>query len=195
MKNKTLGIIGLFGAPFLLIGFTLEHIYPHLADSWFTGFWGLMYMIGWTSSIIGLQRMEATGTSAGGKAILWIVHISLLLANVSNLIQLLSPHNKPDWFFYIDLFWPLSNLLMLVVGFACLSAKRIKIEQRYIPMVVGLWLPFSLPFWKINGSTSAMIVSGVYSAIAWSLLAAMVMKMDEEKTEPCKPYNKVVLHI
>jgi hypothetical protein len=195
MKNKTLGIIGLFGAPFLLIGFTLEHIYPHLANSWFTGFWGLMYMIGWTSSIIGLQRMEATGNTTWGKAILWIVHVSLLLANVSNVIQLVTPHNKPDWFFYIDLFWPLSNILMLIVGIMCLSAKKIKIEQRYIPLVVGLWLPFSLPFWKINGSTSAMIISGIYSAIAWTLLASMLIKNRQEQTEQNKAYHQVALNV
>jgi hypothetical protein len=88
MPNRILAVFALLGSPWLFLGFLFENKYPHLLDSWFTGFWGLLYITGWMCSVIGLQRMKATGTGKFGKSILWILIVALLLADISNVMQM-----------------------------------------------------------------------------------------------------------
>ncbi|MDQ4140236.1 MAG: hypothetical protein M3142_06895 [Bacteroidota bacterium] len=92
MKNKTLGILALMGAPALLIGMHLEQTYKYLSDSWFTGVWGIIYISAWMASIIALRRIEATGKSRFGRIILRVITATLILADISNVYSLL--HHK-----------------------------------------------------------------------------------------------------
>jgi hypothetical protein len=180
MNNKVLGALALAGAPFLFIGFFLEFTNKQLENSWFTGFWGFIYITAWMCSIVALQKVKATGDGWFGRSIFWIILISLTVANVSNIYQWAVPENKPSFFFYIDLFWPLSNLLMMVVGITVLVAKKLNGWKRFIPLVVGLWLPIALGFMFVMGKTPlSMIIGGVYSLIAWTLLAIMVRSLPE----------------
>lgn len=181
MNNKLLGALALMGAPFLFIGHFVEFGNKQLEDSWFTGFWGFIYITAWMCSIVALQKVKATGDGWFGRSILWIILISLTVANVSNIYQWAVPDSKPFFFFYIDLFWPFSNLLMLVVGIAVVVAKKLNGWRRYIPLVVGLWLPIALGSMFIMGRTSfSMMIGGVYSLIAWILLALMVRSVPEK---------------
>jgi hypothetical protein len=68
MNNKTLGTLALIGAPFLLIGFKAEQHYAFLADSWFTGAWGLVYITAWLCSVAALHRLGAAAKAASAKS-------------------------------------------------------------------------------------------------------------------------------
>lgn len=70
MSNKQLGLMALVDAPWLLIGTLAELRQPEWAETWFTGFWGLLYMTGWTCSAIVLNRLNATGTSLWGRTVI-----------------------------------------------------------------------------------------------------------------------------
>jgi hypothetical protein len=175
MQNKILGTLALVGAPWLYLGFTLESLYPNLADSWFTGAWGLLYISGWFCSVVVLQRLGVTGNNWLGKNILRVLMVTLVLANLSNLYQIVSPDHSV-FFFVLDAFWPISNIIMLVVGIMVIAAKKLTGWPRFVPLAMGLWfplamltrlLPASLPF---SGS-----LVGLYSAFAWSLLAIVVL--------------------
>jgi hypothetical protein len=168
-------MLALLGSPWLFIGFYLENKYPHLSDSWFTGFWGLLYITGWMCSVIGLRQMKATGTGKFGKAILWILLVALLLADISNVMQLVLEKNKPSYFFYIDLFWPLSNIIMLIVGITVIIAKRLQGWKRYIPFATGLWFPLAMSSLRLGNASYSPMFVGLYSAITWFLLAMVVM--------------------
>src|SRR5690349_13888779 len=109
MNNKLLGTLALAGAPFMFIGVYLESIIKSLNDTWFTGVWGILYITGWMCSMIVLQRIEAVGKGRFGKGLIRVILFTLTVANVSNVVQLFTVPNKPPYFFYIDLFWPLSN--------------------------------------------------------------------------------------
>ena len=178
MSNRVLGAIALLGAPWLCIGMYLEQTRPELSDSWFTGAWGIIYLTAWMCSIVALQRLEATGDSRFGKIILWVLLFSLTIANVSNVIQVIVEKNKPSYFMAIDLFWPLSNLLMLVVGIQVIIANRIKGWKKYVPLVVGMWLP--LAFLSMAIESKNLMFPGIYSAIAWSVLAAVVFTTEKQ---------------
>ncbi|QMU27829.1 hypothetical protein [Adhaeribacter radiodurans] len=177
MSNKTLGILALIGAPFYVIGIYIEHgLYKELNETWFTGAWALTYMLGWMCSIVALQRLEATGTTPFGKGILWVVLGTLTLANIYNLAQILLPPILFHRFVFLDAFWPISNLMMLVIGITAFVAKHLTGWKRYVPLLVGCWFPVAVPAaLLLNQSFVGFMIGGVYSVIAWSILAVMVL--------------------
>lgn len=182
MNNKTLGTLALIGAPFLLIGMQLEEIYKQeLANTRFTGAWELIYITAWLASIVALQRMKATGTSKFGQGILWVIIGTLLLAEASNVYLLLFPKEQNTLFRILDTFWPISNLVMALVGVAVVRAKVLPGWHRFVPLLVGLWFPISIlviTLWGRNQTT--FLIGSIYSAIAWSLLAIVVLSTRDQ---------------
>src|SRR5688572_2227408 len=114
MPNKLLGILALIGSPWLFIGTYMEQRMPHLSDSWFTGVWGILFISGWICAAIALKRLRAIGSGTFGKVILLILLVSLCIANISNVIQIFVEKDKPPYFMFFDVFWPLSNIIMLI---------------------------------------------------------------------------------
>lgn len=193
MRNKTPGIIALTGAPFLFIGYFVESNWPRYEDSSFTGVWGLIYITGWMCTMLAFQRAGVTGNSRFGKSILWIILATLSLANLSNIVQLFVPANKPAWFFYIDLFWPLSNLLMLPVGIAVIKARQVSGWKRYWPFITGLWFPVSIGALILFGKNEVtMMVGGIYSLIAWSILAYSCFHLPHHKLNSDRSAKNIV---
>ena len=195
MKNKTLGISALVGAPFLCIGYLVESTWSQYQDSSFTGVWGLLYITGWMCTMIVYQRSGITGNDRFGRIIIWVILITLLLANLSNLVQLIVPTEKPGWFFYLDLCWPLSNVLMLPLGIAVIRARKVNGWKRYWPLVTGFWFPMSILALILFGKNEAtMIVGGIYSLGAWSLLAYSCFEIANPEP-PATPLNKVMITV
>src|SRR5215203_5404173 len=83
MCNKILGVVALICAPFLCIDF-LDNLAVS-SSSWTTGLYGFIYMSGWMGSIIGLYRLNATGTYPMAKVILIVQFVLLLIAQAFNL--------------------------------------------------------------------------------------------------------------
>lgn len=162
-------------APFLLIGFSLESQMQALKIAWFNGAWGLVYMLGWTASLVGLQRLEAAGTTRFGRALLWAVLVCLTIANLSNVYQILLPDQKNSFFYTIDAFWPISNVLMLPLGITVWVARRLVGWRRFVPLLVGLWFPLGMGLMLLAGRAPiGMYLMGGYSAVTWFLLGYVV---------------------
>ncbi len=176
MNNKTLGTLALIGAPFMWLGMHLEGTYGNLSNSWFTGVWGLLFISGWFCSIIALRRMQATGQSKFGKGILSVIMGTLVLSNLSNVYQLLLPKDKSPLFIALDAFWPISNLIMLAVGIAVIASRGLSGWRCYVPLLVGCWFPLAMVSRVLLGNWLAGFpVVGLYSAVAWTLLAVVVL--------------------
>lgn len=183
MSNKLLGSLALFGAPWLFIGTYLEQRMPDLSDSWFTGVWGILFISGWFCSVIGLKNLNATGKSSFGKILLIVLLVTLTIANISNVIQIIVEKNKPSYFMLFDIFWPLSNIIMLIVGAVVITSKRLKGWKRYVPLLTGLWFPLAMLSSFIDLGFVSFFFGGIYSAIAWSLLAIVIITTKEQKTD------------
>jgi hypothetical protein len=124
---------------------------------------------------VALHRLGAAGKSRFGRILLPVVMVMLGLANVSNLYKLLLPDYQSALFFAFDMFWPLSNLAMLVVGIAVIRAKKLPGWRRYVPLAVGLWFPLTMLGVALVGRTSPyLFYVPYYSALAWTLLALAV---------------------
>jgi hypothetical protein len=181
MNNKVLGSLALAGAPFFLLSSFLQPYFQFMHEQQFYGAWGLIYLAAWMCSIRGLQRLRATGKSTFGKVLIWIMMGALVLASLSNVYKIIAPGTRSPLFILLDSFWPLSNLLMLVVGITVAAAKRLKGWKRFIPLLVGLWFPVLVVCMNVFGRDGVTgTIAGVYSAVAWSLLAIVVYTTKEE---------------
>jgi hypothetical protein len=176
MNNRLLGTLALLGAPSLLIGHTLESIYPSLTGTSFYGVYGFIYISGWMCSIELLRRNLATGKSLFGRFIIRLILGTLLLANSSNVYAIVAPKNQSTVMMVLDSFWPISNLVMLILGITVLVTKGLFGWKKFVPLLAGLWFPFAM--------ASRALLSGIhlpfdlvftYSALAWTLLAAVAI--------------------
>jgi hypothetical protein len=190
MNNKMLGTLALAGAPFLFIGLTYEQLMHVSAagDTRLGGAYSFIYMAAWTCSLLGLLRIGATGHSRFGRGILWANITTLALANILNLAQLIFPWAIFKYFrLVLDPFWPISHVLMLVIGINVLASKKLMGWKRYVPLAIGLWLPVALLTKLLPaGTMPAFNIIAFYSAVAWSLLAIVV------RTTPEKPESENV---
>jgi len=113
--------------------------------------------------------VRANGEKKLAKCILYIQLLFLFLAGSSDVAALCNvlPGNL---FFYWDLFWPISNCMMLVTGISIVAAGKLKRWQRWVPLVVGLWLPFTLMTKVWLSPVYAAYLGGIYSFAMWTIM-------------------------
>ena len=180
MSNQPLGILALIGSPWLFIGTYMEQRMPHLSDSWFTGVWGILFISGCMCAVIALKRLRAAGSSSFGKMLLLVLLVSLTIANVSNVIQIFVERDKPSYFMFFDVFWPLSNVIMLITGITVIVVKGLPGWKRYIPLATGMRFPLAMFSSFIDNGFLSFFFGGIYSALAWALLAIVVLTTRKE---------------
>lgn len=196
VHNRTLGILGLLGAHYLLIAPLLPMRYPALAQSAFDGLFGLFFMLTWMGSLIGLIRLNATGSSTFGRFIIRVNLATLAVANVWNLYQAIEPNANTVLYRVLDVFWPMSMGLMLLVGITVAWVGTLRGWRRYVPLAVGLWLPLtafmgtlmSLPLissWTAGPDATLylLLLSGVYASLCWCSLAYLVWSTPQPRLD------------
>jgi hypothetical protein len=189
MNNRFLGTLALIGAPSLLIGHTLESMYPSLAGGAFYGVYGFIHITGWMCSIELLRRTQATGKSLFGKFIIWLILGTLFLANTSNVYAFFDPQNKSTLMLILDGFWPISNLVMLIVGIIVFVSNHLTGWRRFVPLFVGLWFPFAMTSRVVlNDVHLPFDIVFIYSALAWTLLAITAITSDKSERKTSIKY-------
>jgi hypothetical protein len=178
VTNRILGSIAMLGAPMLLIDYYLNGHngggQPYVHTS-FGGVLGFAYIIGWMCSIEGLVQLKATGQGKFGRLLLLAQFAFLTLANSWSTYEIMAPGAFTPLYNNLDHFWPLSNLLMVIVGITVAVNKGLPGWKRYVPLAVGLWLPLTMLLQVVFGqSTELMMVSGLYSAITWTLMGYVI---------------------
>ena len=178
MNNKTLGTLAMIGAPFLCIDYCIHGIngggdqFQHTSLS---GILSIVYISAWMCSMVGLANLKATGESKAAKVWLIIPLVTLSLANIWNSWEVIQPGVNTFLYHLLDMFWPISNLFMFLFGIKVILAKQLQGWKRYIPLIVGLWLPFTIVLNAIAGiNATVMMVSGIYSALSWTILGYVV---------------------
>lgn len=175
MNQRILGICGLAGAPFLLIDTINNGFDPYQTTS-LSGFFCLLYISGWICSLVALKRMDVFETSRFSRILFVVQLVFLALANCWNIYEWIQPHANTRLYFLLDMFWPISNLCMLATGITIAVQGVLKGWRRYVPLAVGLWAPLGIVLWLLFGRPPAMLLTvGIYSALAWSLLAISIL--------------------
>lgn len=190
MTNKILGIAALIGAPFLCIN-TYVHVpdpnaHVYITDS-LSGFFDLLYISGWLCSLIGLHRLGAIGNDRFGRIIVPVALASLVLADVWNVYEMVLPNHDTLLYHILDMFWPISNVVMIGVGIAVIRAKKLSGWKRYVPLLCGLWLPVTVLV-SLVMQEFAFAISNGYTAVAWMLLAVVVLITEKSVSEDTDEY-------
>ncbi|HYF31363.1 MAG TPA: hypothetical protein VD993_09625 [Chitinophagaceae bacterium] len=196
MTNKTLGAIAMACAPFLCIDFLVHRQagpnenFEHTSLS---GLFSLVYMIGWMCSIVVMKRVGATGFRWFGVFILNAQLFTLSLANIWNVWEIVNPGDTSKLYFILDLFWPISQVVMLVAGITVVVVNRRAVVinggfgfvngfgswGRFVPLLAGLWFPVSIVLMVTLGQNYLTVVlSGVYSAVVWGLMGWVCFNVD-----------------
>ena len=180
MNYRLAGIIAIVGAPFLFLDFLMYNMDGKNESTSLSGVFNLIYISAWMCSIVGLWKARATGYNKWGRIVLIIQLVFLSLANCWNIYVIIDPGANTVLYQTLDFFWPISNLWMLATGITVLSAKVFKGWHRFVPLIVGLWLPISISFLSalLRQSNMGMIIGGIYSALAWSLLGLVILKQE-----------------
>jgi hypothetical protein len=164
-------IIALVGAPILLLQEATHQFQPYDPDQ----FWGaleLLYILGWMTSIIALIRLNATGRSVAGRAILGFQLIVLTLAATESLLIATVPNLDHSTALYAitDIAWPISHLFMFVIAAAVLVARVLPGWQRITPLLCALTLPLFLVGVKLGDDFGGRLAFGMGTAVAFALL-------------------------
>ena len=183
MNTRTLGLIGMISSPFLAIDFFASGIFDNYQPTSLSGVFNLIYMTGWLCCIVALYRLRATGNISFGRGVLITQMILLSLGETWNLYAIIEPTANTILFRILDWFWPISNSFMFVTGLSVIAGKRLQGWRRYMPLVVGLWLPICLVsiHFLFGKTTASLYTTSLYSATAWFLLALAVYTSKREK--------------
>lgn len=181
MNYRLAGMLAILGAPFLFVDFLAYNMNGANESTSLSGVFNLIYISAWMCSIVGLWKARATGYNKWGRIVLIIQLVFLSLANCWNIYVIMDPGAETVLYRVLDFFWPISNLWMLVTGITVVTAKVLNGWMRFIPLVVGLWLPVNIGFMSamMGQTNTGMIVGGLYSAIAWSLLGIVVLRQEQ----------------
>ncbi|NTS39936.1 hypothetical protein HRG84_03390 [Flavisolibacter sp. BT320] len=179
MNTRTLATIGLLGAPFLLIDSMRNGLDPFQSNS-VSGLLNLVYITAWMCSVVALKQVGAFGEGRFGRILFAVQMAFLTLANCWNLYECIEPRAGTTLYTILDLFWPLSNLCMLVTGITIYAKNVLTGWQRLMPLLVGLWLPFVVVLWALFSRTQGVLLVGnLYSAVTWSLMAVAITSLAE----------------
>jgi hypothetical protein len=180
MNTRHLGTVGIVASPMLLIQ-AARSGFDSAAPDRTNAVLGLVFLIGWACSAVGLRRLRATGAGAGGAALLGVQLVGLGLA-ASQQVQdfvLRSPDTDSALYRIADAAWPLSVMFMLVVGGAALASRRLSGWRRWAPSLCGLALPLLIGTMATAGRQVGIAVFGLYTTAAWALLGAAVRSTPE----------------
>jgi hypothetical protein len=178
---KSLGLIAMLASPFLWL--ELHFYNQEMHDTSLTGVCDLIYMIGWSCSIIGLIKLGAAGDSRWGKKILFIQLGLLSIANIWNIWVILDPLNQTTLFIILDKFWPISNLFMFITGVTVFVAKKLTGFSRFVPLITGLWLPISAASGLFLTETQLFYFMNSYSLTIFFLLGLMIFRQELDKND------------
>jgi len=167
--NRVLGLLGMIGAPMLLIFFMFGNTDAGAAKTLkdqIMCLTGVFYMGFWMMSAVGMRRLRATGDGFGSK-IVFIIQITLLgFALLFSVMEVFgySYNNGGLLFAIADAAYPLSHLFMLVVGTLVLRAKVWNGLAKFAPFIVGFALPIFFALLPIAGMQIAGFACGALMA-------------------------------
>ncbi|NUO79815.1 hypothetical protein HUU05_07040 [candidate division KSB1 bacterium] len=176
---RALGAVGILAAPMLL--FSVPFLETSSAtSSRIAAALGMLFLFGWLCSALGLRLLRVTGSSAASKFAFVIQLLGLTLAAAQQVQDMIYANQIPSNVFYqiCNAAWPLSVLFMLVIGAMALRAGVWAGWHRFTPLLCGLALPLMFLLRAVWGREVGVFFFGIYTTIAWALLAFAVRNAD-----------------
>jgi hypothetical protein len=177
---QLLGLLGMTCAPGMLVDASIRRALGAPGDQLIavSSVVGLTYLIGWTASMVGFRRLRLTGDGAPARIVFGLQMVGLTLAATQQIIELNGSAELVHSILFgiCDVAWPLSHLLMLVVGAMALAKKRIRGPLRFAPLGCGLALPVSAAMNVVN-HTTFIFSFGVTTTLCFGLVGLTVYRV------------------
>ena len=192
ISYKWLGLVAMLAAPGLWVECYFYSKQMH--NSSITGVADLVYMIGWSCSIIGLIQLRAAGNSKAAMAILYTQLLFLCVANIFNTWTIIDPQSVNPVYKALDWFWPISNGFMIVTGIAVLRGGVLQKGWKYSTLAAGCWLAITAgSAIALQGNTLSFYIMTVYSFISFFLLGLTVFIKGSSAAGPNRPVAVVAV--
>jgi uncharacterized membrane protein YhdT len=175
VTNRLLGSLGMLAAPMMLAEMKIFGFKQHGSNR-VIGVLGMIYVSGWMCTAVGMRRRSATGACPLNKGVFAIQIVGLLLALSWSLQQIIYPDISMSGIFFrvTDAAWPLSHLLMVVVGVLTLRAGVWTGWRRFAPFLVGLALPAGIAAASVAGESAMGITFAALTTIGFLALGYAV---------------------
>jgi hypothetical protein len=181
--TRILGMIAIVASPWTFIDFVNNGLYDRFVLTSASGIRSLIFMTGWICSMVGLYKLEAMGNKQWQRRIMIVQIVLLCLAGAWCIIEIIAPSSPSKLFYLLNFSWPLAGICMMIIGIVILLVKRLKGWRRYIPLLAALWFPQTMLIYLIGGnSITLLLLSGIYSVIAFSLLGFVLLTENELTT-------------
>lgn len=177
ISTHTLGLIAMVGAPAMLLE-AARHGFQKTMNEDTDVLGALLYAafsVGWLCAMIGLRRLRATGRGPVGRVIATLPVVTISLAVMQSLMDILRVSTANPLYVVTDLAWPLSMLLTFVVSVAALFARELPGLARLVPLLCGISLPLTIVVMGVTGQDLPMWVFGWHTAVGWALLGFILL--------------------
>jgi hypothetical protein len=179
--NCLLGLLGMIGAPMMLIFFMFGNTdgsAPKTLEERLICLTGVFYMGGWICSAVGMRRLRVTGNGLGGK-IVFIIQITLLSLALLYSVMEAGGYNFLNGgllFAIADAGYPFSHLFMNVVGIFVVRAKVWQGLPKFAPFPVGIALPVTLALMALGYVSLAGFFFGTMTTAGLAIIGFKVYR-------------------
>ena len=171
--HRVLGTLGMLGSPFLFLSFAVNGFSQGDSNKLGAAL-GLLFVIGWFSSVRGLQVLGAAGKGLAGKILLGIDLVGVVLAGLFQVYEFAAPGSDSILYHITDIAWPLSMVFLLISGILVARAGVFQGWLRFTPVAAALWLPLGIAEMGILGLTAGQALDGVHTMVGWFLIGYAV---------------------
>ena len=180
---KVLGIIGVMGAPWILIDFINNGLYDRFVMTSVSGLRSFFFMTGWICSVLGLYRLHEPMSNVR-RFSFWLLLFFLILADIWNILEVIDPHSQSELVFLLNFSWPLGGLFMIITAIVITRSNQLKGWKKYMPLLASFWFPQTmLMAWAGLEGFQAVIISGLYAAISFGLLGFSLIAASNESVK------------
>jgi hypothetical protein len=172
---RILGTLGMLGSPFLFVSFAIDG-FDNGDASRAAALVGLLFAVGWFGNVLGLHVLRAAGQRLASRMLLTGALAGVALANVFQVYEAVAPGSDSVFYTITDVAWPLSMLLLLVIGIVMLFARVFEGWLRFTPLFAALWLPVGAICMVAFGETAGLVISSLHLTIGWFLMGYAVRK-------------------
>jgi len=186
---RLLGTLGMIASPMLLLEGPLSQRFGAMGSNFWMGLCSLLYVLGWMCSLVGLRWLRATGDGLFARFFFWLQLVGLGLAAVWAAYYIVVPglQEKTGLLQVTDAAWPLSHILMLVLGGLLVGAKRLRGWRRFPPFLCGLALPVFIVMRGVGAPGAVMSLSFPVLTTLGFFLLGLAVRTSADSTPGAAP--------
>jgi hypothetical protein len=176
LNVRTLGMVTMATSPLMLVEYILAAS-GHLPGGEFgraDAIIGLVYLGGFLSAVIALNRLQVTGDRGWKRIYSWLQVGLLFMAAQQQVMEISRTDTSSKLFGIADAAWPLSHISMCGTGVAIVLAQRWRGYRAVLPFLCGLAVPALIAVQTFAGKEAGRVVFAVLVSAGFGLLGQAV---------------------